>query len=91
MSNSERVTVTFYYLNGERDRQVTYPNVTDAFNACIASHQDALAHPEGTTCGGYEWRAGQGGHTLEGFKDKMALCCNCPSEYSARLHKAGYF
>ncbi len=88
---SERIEVTYYDWNGSFYRAVTYPNVVDAFNDLVANGRDAHAHPEGTTSGCYEWRPIQDGHTLEGFKAKMDLCCNDPAEYSQRLHDAGYF
>ncbi len=88
---SMRIEVKYYYWHGPFYQTVTYPTVVDAFNALIATGMNAIAHPEGTTSGAYDWRADQYRHTLEGFKAKMDMCCNDPAEYSRRLHEAGYF
>ncbi len=87
----KRIKVYYYDCTGRFVRDVTYPNSVDAFNALQWAGLDAMAHPEGTTSGSYHWQGRQDGHTLEGFKAKLELCCNDPFEYSCRLQKAGYY
>lgn len=84
-----KIEVTYYNWNGSRFEQVIYDDAQAAFDALQAARRDAMAHPVGTTCGAYEWRGRQDGHTLEGFTRKMEMCCNDPAEYSERLIASG--
>ncbi len=84
------IRTTFYFANGNTQSSHDCATVEEAFDRCVRMNMDALIHPVGTTCGGYEWRKSQQGeHTLEGFRAKLAMCCNDPAEYSQRLIDAG--
>jgi hypothetical protein len=83
------ISVKFYDRYGRRCGAAEYSGADEAFTAIAASGRDAIAHPVGTTAGAYVWDVRRGGHTLEGFKAKLAMCCNDPAEYSTRLIVAG--
>jgi hypothetical protein len=82
------IRTTFYFANGNTQSSHDCATVEEAFDRCVRMNMDALIHPVGTTCGAYEWRPRQE-HTLEGFRAKLALCCNDPAEYSENLIRAG--
>lgn len=85
---TSRVRVTFYFTNGAMQSSHDCDSVEDAFERLQRTNMQAMAHPVGTTCGAYSWTPGKE-HTLEGFRAKLALCCNDSAEYSNNLIRAG--
>lgn len=82
------ICITFYFVSGKVHSALNCATIEEAFNQCERAGLDALAHPVGTTCGAYSWNPTKE-HTLEGFRAKLALCCNDPAEYSRNLISAG--
>lgn len=82
------IRVNLYFSNGNLQSSHDCKTEAEAFDRLQRSNMDGLAHPTYTTCGGYYWDPSKV-HTMEGFRDKLALCCNDPAEYSRRLIAAG--
>lgn len=80
------ITVTFYHKNGSKSHSCVYETAELAFEGCGQYNLDALAHPVNTTSGAYNWNPSKS-HTLEGFRNKLSICCNSPQEYSDGLQK----
>lgn len=83
------IRTTFYFSSGREQSSHDCDTVEEAFERCQRMKMDANVFVVGTTSGGYEWRANQDGHTLEGFKAKLAMCCNSSAEYEEKLIEAG--
>lgn len=84
------VEIKFYNWDGSLFDIRQFNLEENAFKNMLATGKDALAYRPGTTCGGYEYRARQEGHTLELFHARLEMCCNSVAEYSERLRKGVY-
>ena len=82
------IRTTFYFASGNQQSSHDCKTVEEAFDRCQRMNMAALIHPVGTTCGAYSWNPSKE-HTLEGFRAKLALCCNNAREYSDNLIRAG--
>jgi hypothetical protein len=83
-----RTRVNLYFLNGNLQSSHDCETVEDAFERLQRSNMEGMAHPVGTTSGCYTWDPTKE-HTLDGFRDKLAMCCNDAGEYGKRLIDAG--
>jgi hypothetical protein len=83
-----RIRVTFYFRSGDVQSEHDYDTAEQAFERMQRTGMEAMARPVNTTCGAYYWNPSKE-HNLEGFKAKLALCCNSPLEYSENLIRAG--
>lgn len=82
------IRVNLYFRNGNLQSSHDCKTDIEAFTRLQCSGMHGLAHPVEMTCGGYYWDPSKM-HTMEGFRNKLALCCNDPAEYSRRLISAG--
>ena len=83
------IRVTFYFSSGREQSSHDCETVEEAFLRCQRTGMEALAYPVGTTSGCYNWDPGKEGHTLEGFREKLAMCSESCAEYEANLIRAG--
>jgi len=82
------IRVNLYFSNGNLQSSHDCTTDVEAFERLQRSNMYGMAHPVETTCGAYFWDPSKV-HTMDGFRAKLALCCNDPAEYSRRLIDAG--
>ena len=83
------IRVTFYFSSGAEQSSHDCATAEEAFERMERTGMEAIARPVNTTCGCYCWNPSKQGHTLEGLKSKLDMCCNDPAEYSRRLIESG--
>lgn len=80
------IEVKFYNFNDSLRSTETFDDSMAAFQALVKANLQALARPVDTTSGCYSWTPGKD-HTFEGFRAKLACCCNSPMEYHDRVEQ----